>query len=82
MLYFNNLFLDCSLQGVDVPSNWLNVSQCRGVGSALNSQSVQVRCRVDSKEDCRDYWIRAIDCRTGDIEYISSLPQEPGRDQR
>ena len=70
------------MQGLNIPSNWLNVSQCRGVGNAINSHSVQVRCRIDNEEDCRDYWIRSIDCNTGDIEYISSLSEEPERDQR
>ena len=74
-----SFLLDCSIQGADIPSNWLNVSQCEGT---LNSHSVQVRCRIAHKEDCRDYWIRSIDCNTGDIEYISSLIQEPGQDQR
>ena len=67
-----NTILECSTRTLDVSTVWQNMSQCRGSDNSVNNRIIQVRCRTDKIDTCRDYWIRSVDCDTGEVKYLSS----------
>ena len=76
-LYF---LLDSTIEGEDIPSNWLNVSQCV---DRLNSNSLQVRCKIAHTEESAEIiGFTLSTANTGEIEHFSSPLLERGLDQR
>ena len=66
------IVLDCSTQVLDDFTVWQNMSQCRGSDNSVNNRIIQVRCRTDRIDTCRDYWVRSVDCDTGEVKYMSN----------
>ena len=58
------------------------MSQCRGVDNTINNKIIQVKCRTDKIDKCRNYWIRSIDCNTGELKYLFSGETEDRNDKR